>query len=138
MEPFKVLEQIPSVEEYNRLKLLVGWDILGDDNVTARGLSNSLYAVCVLRHGQLVGIGRVVGDDGIYFHIQDVIVHPDYQRQGLGKQIMHKLMDYVRSRASKHSMTGLMCATGKEAFYHDFGFVSRPSEHYGAGMMLVI
>jgi len=138
MESFKVLEQIPSVEEYNKLKLLVGWDTLSDDNITARGLNNSLYAVCILQKGQLIGTGRVVGDDGIYFHIQDVIVHPDHQRHGLGKQIMHKLMAYVRARASKHSMIGLMCATGKEGFYHDFGFVSRPGENTGAGMMLVI
>ena len=138
MENFQVIERIPDVEEYNTLKKMVGWDILDDDSITARGLNNSLYTVCVEHKGLLIAMGRVIGDNGIYFHIQDVIVDPLHQGKGLGKAIMKKLMDYVNDKAAKYSMVGLMCAKDKEPFYHNLGFVSRPSNIYGAGMMMVL
>ena len=54
----------------------------------AIGLPNSLYAVQVFDGANVVGMGRVIGDGGLFFQVVDIAVLPAYQGQGLGKQIM--------------------------------------------------
>jgi ribosomal protein S18 acetylase RimI-like enzyme len=56
----------------------------------AIGLENTLFSVCIEREGQLIGYGRVIGDKGFTVFIQDVIVKPEFQRQGIGSKIMSK------------------------------------------------
>ena len=83
-----------------------------------------------------VGMARVIGDGGMTLYVQDVIVHPIYQRQGIGKKLMEFVMNYIKSSASEGSIlqVSLMASKGKEAFYERFGFFSRPNEKQGAGM----
>ncbi|KAE8168129.1 hypothetical protein BDV40DRAFT_251357 [Aspergillus tamarii] len=47
----------------------------------------------------IVGMGRVIGDGGWYFHIADMAVLPDHQRKGLGDAILKDLMNRIRSLA---------------------------------------
>ena len=70
------------------------------------------------------------------YYIQDVIVLPEYQRQGIGRQMMARVMDYIRTHASHNSIIGLMAAHGKETFYESYGFTRRPNERFGAGMTM--
>jgi GNAT superfamily N-acetyltransferase len=134
---FRIEHRTPTVEEYNQLKQLVGWPTLGDE-LTRKGISNSLFSVCAKgQDDHLIGFGRVIGDGAIYFHLQDVIVHPEYQAQGVGKMIVTELLSYVDSVAGKNSNIGLMCSKGREKFYAGFGFVERPSEKFGAGMIKI-
>ncbi|OGM47912.1 GNAT family N-acetyltransferase [Aspergillus bombycis] len=46
-----------------------------------------------------VGMGRVIGDGGWYFHIADMAVLPEHQRKGLGDVILKDLMSRIRSLA---------------------------------------
>ena len=39
--------------------------------------------VVVTMAGQLIAAGRVIGDGGVYFYVQDVIVVPEHQRRSL-------------------------------------------------------
>jgi Acetyltransferase (GNAT) family. len=43
----------------------------------------------------IIGFGRVIGDGGIYLYIQDVIVLPEFQGQGIRKYIMNAIKDYL-------------------------------------------
>ncbi|KAE8374517.1 hypothetical protein BDV26DRAFT_284190 [Aspergillus bertholletiae] len=47
----------------------------------------------------IVGMGRVIGDGGWYFHIADMAVLPDHQRKGLGDVILKDLLSRIRSLA---------------------------------------
>jgi hypothetical protein len=76
-----IVERAPTPDEYRRLRASVGWGELSPDGIRA-DLSGSLYSVVLERDGDAVGCGRVVGDGGIYFYVQDVIVVPGLQ--GLG------------------------------------------------------
>jgi GNAT superfamily N-acetyltransferase len=62
-------------------------------------------------------MGRVVGDGGIYFYVQDVIVVPEWQRRGIGSEIMNAIMAFVGSNASPGAFVGLMAARGAAQFY---------------------
>ena len=90
--------------------------------------------------GQVVGMGRLIGDGAMIWYIQDVIVLPEYRRSGVGTIIVEKLMEYVRREAMTGTKVavGLMSAEGKEPFYEKCGFYTRPNEREGAGMMMRI
>jgi ribosomal protein S18 acetylase RimI-like enzyme len=81
-------------------------------------------------------MARIIGDGGMVYYIQDVIVIPDYQRQGIGTQMMDRIMAYIRLHASQSTIIGLMSAVGKEAFYEKYGFMVRPTDKLGAGMTI--
>jgi ribosomal protein S18 acetylase RimI-like enzyme len=79
---------------------------------------------------------RIIGDGGLVYYIQDLIVKPEYQRKGIGKALMNKVIEYLRMHASRNSIIGLMSAKDKEHFYETYGFVKRPTELFGSGMTM--
>lgn len=131
----QILKKQISVEDYMNLREIVGWGNPENIEAIERGLKNTLYSICLEVEEQIIGYGRIVGDGGFTFYIQDIIVLPSYQRLGLGNKIMTELMEYFTSTYPPGSSVGLMSAKGKEGFYKKFGFVERPNEGYGAGMI---
>jgi GNAT superfamily N-acetyltransferase len=132
---YEIIEKLPTAEEYRSLRALVGWG-LHDVDVIERAMPNSLYGVCAYVDGVIVGMARVIGDGGLTYYVQDVIVHPGYQRRGIGTRIMDRVMAYIAMHAAQNSVVGLMAATGKEPFYEKYGFTRRPNEHLGSGMTI--
>ena len=61
--------------------------------------------------------------------IYDVIVHPDHQRRGIGREIMQRLVQ--RCLDVQIGVIQLFCAKGKQAFYEQLGFVVRPDDAPG-------
>jgi len=123
----------PSVADFLILRSKVGWGDL-DASLAEKSLSNSLFHIVIWHGEQLVGMGRVVGDGVMYFYIQDVIVDPSYQKQGIGAALMAKIEDYLSSATHQGSTIGLLAAQGKEAFYSRYGYTLRPSSSLGHGM----
>ena len=132
---YQVIASPPSPAGYNRLCAAVGWGSY-DESVIAAFLSRSLYGACAVTDGQVIGMARVVGDGGLVFYIQDVIVLPEPQGQGIGAALMERVMAYLTAHAHPGTIVGLMAAAGKEAFYERYGFTRRPTERLGAGMTL--
>ncbi|MBI5205659.1 MAG: GNAT family N-acetyltransferase [Nitrospirae bacterium] len=130
----KYEERNVSVEEYQWLRKSVGWWET-DPESTKKALENSLYSVVVVEKGTVIAIGRVVGDKGLYYYIQDLIVHPGFQSKGIGRKIMGMLKGYIEGNAKPGSFIALMAAKGLEAYYKEFGFQPRPSD--GPGMFYI-
>jgi ribosomal protein S18 acetylase RimI-like enzyme len=130
MNEFEFSEAIPAVEDYQNLRRAVGWYV-SDDTSTMHGLQNSLYSLCVMLDRKLIGYGRIVGDGGIYYYIQDIIVLPEYQKSGIGRQIMNRVMEFLRENAAPNSFVGLMAAAGVQKFYENYGFAVRPADRPG-------
>ena len=131
---YHLLEMLPSLSDYRRLRAAVGWSELSPEAME-EGLENSLYAVCVCRDEEIVGCGRVVGDGAVYFYIQDVIVLPEHQGQGLGARIMDRIMAYLDGHAHQNSFIALMAAKDAAGFYERYGFARRPPDR--PGMFLI-
>ena len=85
-------------------------------------------------------MGRIVGDGAVICYIQDLIVIPEYQGKGVGQFIMESLIDYVKELKLPDTqiMLDLMCAVGRENFYKRYGFIARPTEKLGPGMIMYI
>jgi len=122
--------------EYNILRQSVGWSV-PDYLSSNKAIDNSLYTCSAYCHGVVIGGGRIVGDDILAFCIMDVMVHPEYQgRFGIGKTIMHRLLNYIKNNAKKEADIYCMSAKGREDFYIKLGFIKRPTSLLGAGMVL--
>lgn len=136
--PPVIVHRLPPAEEYNALRRSVEWPVFDSETVD-RALANTLFsAVAIGEAGQVIGMGRVLGDNAIYFHIQDVIVRSDCKGQGIGNLLMQALLDYVASRSSLNTNIGLMCSKDREPFYRNFGFIDRPNEKFGSGMIKIV
>lgn len=107
--------------DWNELAALYHAAPLGNKN--AAGLktvfSHSMFR-CLVRHeGKLVGAGRALADGADCAYICDVALLPSYQRQGLGKQIVGKLVQL----SAGHKKIILYSVPGKEPFYKKLGFM---------------
>lgn len=98
-------------------------------------LTHSLYSVVVFEEEQPIGIGRVVGDGRIAFFIKDIVVIPEYQNKKIGVMIMQQIENYISETACEGAYIGLMSTPGQEPFYKKFGFIERPNNGFGAGMI---
>jgi GNAT superfamily N-acetyltransferase len=132
---YVLVERLPSAADYNLLRQTVGWGGYKQSEIET-SLPRSLYGVCVYQDDTMVGMARVIGDGGLVFYIQDVIVVPAHQRRGIGRLMMDRAMAYIRAHAHQNSVIGLMAAKGKEPFYEAYGFTPRPNDRLGCGMTL--
>ena len=138
MGKFIYEKKIPSVDEYQFLRNSVGWD-KADQPIVELALKNTLFAVCAYtlidNQYSIIGSGRVVGDKGLAFYIQDLMVHPSYQRNmlGVGYHIMKIIIKYVDQAGFPYSDVGFMSAKGLEHFYRKLGWIERPCADLGSG-----
>lgn len=125
-------------EDYNELRRLVGWGSISQRQFNI-SIPNSRFITVGKCDGKTISMARAVGDGGYHLLVVDVIVHPDFQRQGIGKQMIAQLMDFVKSgyvEPGETTMVSLLSAKDKEPFYEKVGFMRRPNDERGAGMSL--
>lgn len=125
-------------EDYCKLRESVAW-LLFSKEQTQNALNHSLYTVIAVDGHQTIGMGRLIGD-GMYYMIADIVVQPNYQKQGIGSKMIRMLMEYVDQKTpiGGRSTVQLIAEKGKEAFYEKMGFKIIPHEFCGSGMRKVI
>ena len=81
-------------EEIRRLYTEVGWKAY-TENLTALelGYKNSLLVLAAYEGDELLGIIRVVGDGYTIVFIQDILVFPSKQRQGIGTALIKAVLE---------------------------------------------
>jgi len=79
---------------------------------------NSIFKCFVFHNSILVGAGRALADGFDTSYICDVVIHPDYQGKGIGKDIINQLKTFSKD----HKKIILYANIGKEAFYKKLGF----------------
>jgi GNAT superfamily N-acetyltransferase len=126
-----------SPADLNRLRKSAGWNELSPRQAET-GLANSAFVTAAAVNGTIVGMARVISDGAYIAYIADVLVLPEYQGRGIGRELMNRVMLYIKGNAvaGEKVYVNLMAAKGKEGFYKRFGFIERPSEQHGAGMNL--
>lgn len=77
------------------------------------------FTVCIaFVDGKMIGFGRAISDGQYQSAIYDVVVLPEFQKQGVGKNIMNALLD----KLPKGGKVLIFVAPGKQDFYRKFGF----------------
>ena len=108
-------------EEIIKLYLSVGWiNYTERPEMLKQAYSNSLYMIGAYDGDDLIGIIRVVGDGHSIIYIQDIIVLPDYQRRGIGKDLLERVLEKYAHVYQKILLTMNEEKTVK--FYESVGF----------------
>jgi len=80
------------------------------------------FAVAVdTKSGRAIGMGRVISDGVSDGYIQDLVVLADYQKEGIGRQMVSALVG--RCRQSGITWIALIAEPGTEKFYLPLGFL---------------
>ncbi len=123
--------ELPAIDQYFDLFLTTGWN--KEYHFTKKDVeeanNQSWFSVSVYDQENLVGFGRIISDGIHHALIVDVIVHPAYQKKGIGREIMSRLILHCR----KHKVRDvqLFAAKGKFVFYEQLGFYIRPADAPG-------
>lgn len=119
--------------EILRLYTQVGWTAYTEDMAALeRGYQHSLLVLAAYENNELLGIVRVVGDGATVLLVQDILVYPERQRQGIGTALLRSVLDRYPSVRQIQLVTD---NTPKNAaFYRSLGF-SEFSEFGCCGFM---
>ncbi len=131
-----IRENTICVQDYLAIREKVNWPVLQTEQAK-KALAASIVVVGAYEDEKLVGMGRIVGDGAVICYIQDLIVIPTMQKNGVGSMILSYLIEYVQKLEQPDStmMLCLMCAKGREMFYEKHGFIARPTDALGPGMI---
>ena len=121
----ELVERFPDAQDYCRLRAEAGMATRTLE-AARRGLPNTLYGVSLLHDGQVIGMGRVIGDGGSFFIVVDIAVLPAHQGSGLGRRIMGALDDWLRANAPPSAVVSLVADGDAKHLYAKFGFVETP------------
>ncbi len=118
----ELVERFPDATDYCRLRAEAG---MAPRTVEAaqRGLPNTLHGVSLLRDGEVIGMGRIIGDGGCFFIVVDIAVAPAWQGRGLGKRIMAALHAWLRTHAPPSAVVSLVADGDAKYLYTRYGFV---------------
>ena len=100
------------------------------DRLSAEQIRQSLrasFCVGLLNGADQIAFARAVSDTAIDAYLKDVIVFPDYQRQGHGRRIVSALMDHPSLKDVPKWYLGTKDA---HAFYQSLGFKRSPDGVY--------
>lgn len=124
-------------EEYNELRMSVEWRPITTGQAK-RGLEHTTFLVAVRDQDKIVAMGRMLFDFGYTAYLGDVIVRPEYQGYGIGREIVERLIASTMDSAheGERIMFILGAAKDKEGFYEKLGFHRRPNEFSGDGMSM--
>jgi ribosomal protein S18 acetylase RimI-like enzyme len=120
---YEVIAEIPSSSDYRALRVAAGLSAKTEE-AAALGLPNSVFAVVVRKNELVVGMGRVIGDKGLFLQIVDIAVYPEHQGRGLGKAIVRALVDHIQATTPDSAYVSLIAGGNAKFLYQQFGFAS--------------
>lgn len=99
----------------------VGWSAYTSKPETLRIALQGSSCVMVARDGAtLVGLARVISDGASIAYLQDVLVHPDYRRRGIGAALVRAALAPYEAVRQKVLLTDDEPA--QQAFYERLGY----------------
>ena len=132
---YSVKENVLTSSIYSEMHEVCGFRSYEKEDIDY-ALAHDLFDVVVYDGSKAIAMARLVGDGRIVFFLKDVMVHPDYQKRGCGDLLMRSIFSYLELHACNGAYVGLMSTPNKETFYARYGFVKRPTEGLGSGMVL--
>lgn len=118
---------IKEYSNYNEKEIIslyssVGWTAYTNaPDKLRRGFENSPLVFAAYECDRLVGLIRCVGDRETIVYIQDILVSPEYQRQGIGSALLQEVVSHFSH------VRQIVLSTDREErtlqFYKSLGFV---------------
>ena len=134
---YRLVMAAPPVPDYLRLRREAG--LSPKNHAQAASALPGSWAAChvtVDSSREVVGMGRLLGDGGWYFHVVDMAVHPEHQRRGLGDAILSALLDRVRTSVPPGAYVNLLADPPGRQLYARHGFVDTAPGSVGMAVCL--
>jgi len=109
-----------SAENYCILRKAVGFYDIPIEQVR-RALDKSDYIVSATVNDTPAGMARLI-TDGTQVLIMDVIVHPEYQGNGIGRGLMERIRQFIESMEYDRLLVNLLTDSSKKGFYEKLGY----------------
>ena len=114
-------QDIVKLEDVLHLYQAVGWtNYTHQPQMLEQALSHSLVIYLALDGDSVVGLIRLVGDGFSSVFVQDLIVLPSYQRQGIGSSLMKEALKDYKDTYQVQLLTDQTEKTLR--FYRSMGF----------------
>ena len=128
-------QEIVKLEDVLHLYQAVGWtNYTHQPEMLEQALSHSLTTYLARDGEEIVGLMRLVGDGFSSVFVQDLIVLPSYQRQGIGSALMKEALGDFKDAYQVQLATEQTEKT--LGFYRSLGFETL-SSFQCTGMILV-
>ncbi|MCK5125715.1 MAG: GNAT family N-acetyltransferase [candidate division Zixibacteria bacterium] len=65
-----------------------------------KAIKNSTYVIICIENDKLIGLVRSLSDDSAIHYLQDILVDPEFQHQGIGRELLNRCLkrfEHVRS-----------------------------------------
>lgn len=131
----EVKSGVPSAKDFCRLRDVAGLTPRSQA-AAAAGLPGTFHGVQAFAEGRVIGMGRIVGDGGLVFHICDMAVEPAFQGRGIGRAIMAALMAHLREKIPAEAYVNLLADGPARYLYAEFGLELTEPETRGMGMWM--
>ncbi|PKL60198.1 MAG: N-acetyltransferase [Methanomicrobiales archaeon HGW-Methanomicrobiales-4] len=97
------------------------WEDAWDDYYLAAIVENSYaFVAAEIPDGSWVGMGRLISDGVSDAYLQDIVVLPEWEGQGIGSALVQTLLDICTERGI--IWIGTIAQPQTEYFYRRFGF----------------
>jgi ribosomal protein S18 acetylase RimI-like enzyme len=106
-----------NLEEMKKIYQSVGWLKHSNDIIKQVFEASNVIALATV-NGRIIGFGRALSDGVFNAAIYDVVVHQEYQKQGIAKRVM----EYLLGQLCNVSCVHLISTTGNDEFYQKMGF----------------
>ena len=114
-------ERSVSIDDVLHLYQAVGWtNYTNQPQMLEQSLSHSLATYLARDGEEIVGVVRLIGDGFSSVFVQDLIVLPSYQRQGIGSALMNKALGEFKDAYQVQLATDQTEKT--LGFYRSLGF----------------
>lgn len=114
---------IKDIKGISSLYESAGWfDYTEDLEKLEEAFKNSLKIISAWHEEKLIGLIRVVGDGLTIIYIQDIVVLPEYQGNGIGRGLIYSVLDEYKDVKQK-----ILISEDKDSsieFYKNIGFKS--------------
>lgn len=117
-----VENRIVTLEDVLPLYEAVGWtNYTTKPEMLEVAYKNSLHILAALNEEEkLVGVLRAVGDGASILFIQDILVYPEYQHQGIGTKLLQQILEKYKNVYQIQLATD--DSTKTVSFYESNGF----------------
>lgn len=121
----KFIENFDSSNFENVLELYksVNWKVYSENpKALEKALLNSTYVIMCQTKTQTIGLVRAISDDISIAYLQDILVNPDFQKQGIATKLITKYFDRF-----SHVRTHMLLTDDEEKqrlFYEKMGYTN--------------
>lgn len=115
-------DPLPEMSDLVGLYQSVGWSLYSNDpERLTTAIERSDWVLTAWVNKELVGLARALTDGAFITYLQDVLVHPDHQRVGIGRALLARWLEDHSSVRQRVLMTD--DEPKQLAFYQSLGLL---------------